>query len=81
MAEERKVVPFDTTEDEAFRPDVAYVKFAYLDRRDFVAQIRNEDRLPDSVLEEEFNEWLEGIQAQAWLKGYNEHAKLKEGKL
>lgn len=34
------------------------VRLAYIDRRDFIASIRNEDRLSDDEYGEEFDRWL-----------------------
>lgn len=54
-----------------FAPDVDYIRFSYIDRRDFVNQLCNEERLSDEELEEEFDSWLKGVQAKAWLEGYH----------
>lgn len=55
---------------EVFAPDIDYMRLAYIDRRDFVNKVRREDRLTDEQLEKEFDEWIRGIKARAWLDGW-----------
>lgn len=54
-----------------FQPDTSYMKLAYIDRRDFVNQISNVERVADEELEEEFDNWFKSVQAEAWIEGYH----------
>ena len=50
-------------------PDTASVRLAYVDRRDFIAQVTRTERQEDSVYEAEFDRWLAGIRADAFDEG------------
>lgn len=64
---------------EGFVPDLEYVRLAYIDRRDFMNQLRAvPETLSDEQVEEEFSEWVEGIQAKAWLEGLEYAKKLRK---
>lgn len=62
------------SKEEGFAPDIDYMRLAYIDRRDFGNQLGRNERISDEALEREFDEWVEGIRAKAWLEGL-EYAK------
>lgn len=66
--------------DEPVIPTLEQVRLAYIDREDFVAQVGRLKRKTDEEYGEEFDEFIEGIRAKAWLEGL-EYAKKLRGEL
>lgn len=52
------------------------VRLAYIERENLLAQAGNTERRSDDELNEEFDEWIEGIRAKAWLEGHSFRARV-----